>query len=151
MFILGSEHKKLTFVRLVVAATLIVTASACRTSDFGRCDERSGSVSPACLYTDKYPACELNDEDYELARQRAWRFPDASFSEETFVNTGKSQDLGNTCRFYFHVNLGLHPAEPYQWMVYVDKQTLRPTHIVAGQVEREDAEHLPSTIGAVAL
>jgi hypothetical protein len=115
-----------TYIAITVAA---FTLFGCQTTQFGKCRESIGSVSPACLYNGGYPACKLSDENYELAREAAWKFPEAQFSSETHVNTGQSQDLGKECRFYFYVKPELNPMEPYQWLVYVDKATLKPTRL----------------------
>ncbi len=114
---------------ILTAGGLSVLACGYQEPNFGECQEKSGSVSPACLYNGNYPACGLADAAYATARRRAWQFPTANFSELSFVDTGRSQDLGAACRFYFHARVELRPMEPYQWFVYVDKATLLPTHM----------------------
>ena len=117
--------------RPLIILSFVAMLVSCQTTNFGKCVESSSSVSPACLYEGGYPSCQLNDEQYELARKNAWEYEEAGFNDDYFVNTGKSQDLGSVCRFYIRVKPGHTPIEPYQWLVYIDKRTFKATHMLA--------------------
>ena len=110
----------------ILLATFITRADA---NIFGECNEGEGTVSPACLYNDDYLSCQISDKQYEQAQENAWLFPPAGFSGEQHINTGKSQDLGRNCRFYFYVRPEFRVMEPYQWLVYIDKSDLKATHM----------------------
>lgn len=127
-FLVG-QYKKLCMYKVVILS-LVALLSSCESSRLKECTESESSVSPACLYGGGYPACQLGDEEYELARKNAWEYAEGGFTGKFFVNTGKSQDLGQVCRFYIHRKLKLASTEPYQWMVYVDKDTLQATHML---------------------
>ena len=116
--------------KIPIILCLAVVLISCQSSHWGKCEESDSSVSPACLYEGGYPSCQLSDKEYELARKNAWGYEEGGFTEEYFANTGKSQDLGSVCRFYFYVKPEHSPMEPYQWLVYVNKNTLLATHMV---------------------
>ena len=103
--------------------------TATQANAFGVCNEGGGTVSPACLYNEDYPSCQLSDEQYEQAQENAWQFQPARFSDQQHINTGKSQDLGHNCRFYFRIRPELGPMGTYQWLVYIDKSDLKATHM----------------------
>jgi len=115
---------------LPLAFMFMVYLAGCQSNKFGKCVEEADYVTPSCLYNGNYPACHLSDTDYLIAQKNAWEIEGAQFKEALHLNTGKSQDLGEVCRFYITIKPEINAMEPYQWMVYINKKTLAATRYV---------------------
>lgn len=111
-----------------IALSAVVVIASCQNQDFGACSEINGSVSPACLYSKKYEECKLPPQNYEIARENAWLYFLNGSNSGNYLNTGTSQDLGESCRFYIRAS-GSEQMEPNQWMVYINKNTLSALYV----------------------
>lgn len=126
---------------LLASVANLISAVGCTSvhpKSFEACVENNSNVSAACVYTNKYPACQITDIQDALAIRKVAAYLESTLTadDKPYFTvgsvTGKSQDLGSECRYYVVPSTAEVDRKSLlhgELMIYLDKSSMEITRI----------------------